>query len=59
VLAAVRDKRFYILTHPEWLPYLEQRMNDILSGNNPTLLPVPGIDSLMQKMNVLRAATTS
>jgi NAD(P)-dependent dehydrogenase (short-subunit alcohol dehydrogenase family) len=54
VLTAIRDERFYILTHPEWLPYIEQRMKDILSGDNPTLLPVPGIDSLMQKMSVLR-----
>jgi hypothetical protein len=29
-------------------------MKDILSGDNPTLLPVPGIDSLMQKMSALR-----
>lgn len=53
VIAAIRDERFYILTHPEWLPYVEQRMNDILGGSNPTLLPVPGIDSLMQKMSAL------
>lgn len=57
VLAAIRDERFYILTHPEWLPHVEQRMNDILSGSNPTLLPVPGVDSLMQKMSALRAQT--
>jgi NAD(P)-dependent dehydrogenase (short-subunit alcohol dehydrogenase family) len=56
VLAAIRDERFYVLTHPQWLPYIEQRMKDILSGGNPTLLPVPGIDSLMQKMSVLRGS---
>jgi hypothetical protein len=55
VLSAIRDERFYILTHAEWLPYLEQRMKDLVSGSNPTLLPVPGIDSLMQKLSALRA----
>lgn len=54
VLAAVHDERFYIITHPEWLPYIDQRMKDILSGDNPTLLPIPGIDSLMQKISALR-----
>jgi NAD(P)-dependent dehydrogenase (short-subunit alcohol dehydrogenase family) len=57
VLAAIRDERFYILTHPEWMPFIEQRMKDVLSGNNPTLLPVPGIDSLMRKMEALRASS--
>lgn len=54
VMAAIRDERFYILTHPEWRPYIEQRMHDILGAGNPTLLPVPGIDSLMQKLSAVR-----
>ncbi len=44
VLAAIREERFYILTHPEWNPLIEQRMKDILSGNNPTLRPLPGAE---------------
>jgi NAD(P)-dependent dehydrogenase (short-subunit alcohol dehydrogenase family) len=44
VLAAIRDERFYILTHPEWNPLIEQRLKDILSGNNPTLRQLPGAE---------------
>jgi hypothetical protein len=51
VLAAIRDERFYILTHPELNPVIEQRMRDILSGNNPAVVPSP---ELMQKLNALR-----
>lgn len=51
VLAAIRDERFYILTHPELNPVIEQRMQDILSGNNPAVVPSP---ELMQKLNALR-----
>jgi hypothetical protein len=51
VLAAIRDERFYILTNPELSPVLEQRMQDILSGNNPAMFPSP---ELMQKLNALR-----
>lgn len=44
VLAAIREERFYILTHPEWNPLIEQRMKDILSGSNPTQRPLPGAE---------------
>jgi NAD(P)-dependent dehydrogenase (short-subunit alcohol dehydrogenase family) len=53
VLAAIRDGRFYIFTHPEMNPAIEQRMQDILGGNNPTPSPIPGIESLMRKLNAL------
>ena len=36
VFNAIRDDRFYILTHPEMTPVVERRMNDILGGRNPT-----------------------
>ena len=36
VLAAVRERRFYILTHPEMAPLIEQRMKNVLSGADPT-----------------------
>jgi hypothetical protein len=51
VLAAIRDERFYILTHPELNPVVEQRMQDILAGNNPAVVPSP---ELMQKLNASR-----
>ena len=36
VLEAMRARRFYILTHPEMTPLIEQRMKNILSGADPT-----------------------
>jgi len=35
VLEAVREERFYVLTHPRILPAVEARMRDILEGRNP------------------------
>jgi NAD(P)-dependent dehydrogenase (short-subunit alcohol dehydrogenase family) len=35
VFDAIREERFYILTHPEWAPMIQQRMEDILEGRNP------------------------
>ncbi len=35
VFEAVRDERFYVLTHPRILPAVEARMRDILDGRNP------------------------
>jgi NAD(P)-dependent dehydrogenase (short-subunit alcohol dehydrogenase family) len=35
VLDAVREERFYILTHPEMTPMIRQRMEDIVEGRNP------------------------
>ncbi len=34
-LAAIRARRFYILTHPEMAPLIEQRVKNILAGNDP------------------------
>jgi NAD(P)-dependent dehydrogenase (short-subunit alcohol dehydrogenase family) len=53
VLAAIRDERFYILTHPEYQPLIEQRMKDLLTGSNPTFVPTPGMESLMKRLNAL------
>ncbi|MCB0125984.1 MAG: SDR family NAD(P)-dependent oxidoreductase, partial [Caldilineaceae bacterium] len=36
VLDAVRTQRFYVLTHPDFLPLVEQRHEDIHQGRNPT-----------------------
>jgi hypothetical protein len=35
VFDAIRDERFYVLTHPRILPAVEARMRDILEGRNP------------------------
>jgi NAD(P)-dependent dehydrogenase (short-subunit alcohol dehydrogenase family) len=35
VFEAVREERFYVLTHPRILPAVEARMRDILAGRNP------------------------
>ena len=32
---------------------IEQRMRDIVRGDNPTPLPIPGIESLMQRIAAL------
>ena len=37
VLEAIRDGRFYVLTHPEMTPAVESRMRGILDGHNPKL----------------------
>ena len=51
VLTAIRDDRFYIfLTRPEWNGTMEQRLRAILAGDNPSVLPPPGFESLMQKL---------
>jgi len=35
VLQAIRDERFYVLTHPEWVAMVEVRMRAILDGTDP------------------------
>jgi NAD(P)-dependent dehydrogenase (short-subunit alcohol dehydrogenase family) len=35
VLDAIREERFYILTHPEMTPMIQQRMEDVVQGRNP------------------------
>jgi NAD(P)-dependent dehydrogenase (short-subunit alcohol dehydrogenase family) len=55
VLAAIREDRFYILTHPHWNGAVEHRMRAILAGENPTVLPPPGFESLLQKLAALTA----
>lgn len=40
VLQAIREQRFYILTHPEWTPFIEQRAQRIASGQPPAPPPL-------------------
>ena len=42
-LQAIRDERFYVLTHPEWTKHVEHRAKQIVNGENPTTLPPPGM----------------
>jgi short-subunit dehydrogenase len=46
VLEAVRERRFYVLTHPEMLPGVQARMQGILDGSNP---PPPAFRALQPK----------
>lgn len=50
VLQAIRDNRFYILTHPDWTPMIEARMKNIVAGNNPVQLPPPNSEDLMRRI---------
>jgi hypothetical protein len=40
VYLAVRDERFYILSHPQWKEAIRTRMEAILQEWNPTVVPV-------------------
>ena len=35
VFEAMREERFYILTHPDATPLVQLRMENLLSGQNP------------------------
>lgn len=50
VLAAIREQRFYVLTHPDWNPLIEERMRNILEGRNPTRSAPPGLEALMAQL---------
>jgi NAD(P)-dependent dehydrogenase (short-subunit alcohol dehydrogenase family) len=49
VLDAVRENRFYVLTHDgsEWVDPIRRRMNAIIEGTNPQAPVVPGLDAIM------------
>ena len=40
VFSAIRDEKFYILTHPELNDAIGTRVQDILEGRSPTHQPV-------------------
>jgi short-subunit dehydrogenase len=44
VASAVRENRFYVLTHPEMKPAIEHRMRDVLDERPP------GIDPLFRQL---------
>jgi NAD(P)-dependent dehydrogenase (short-subunit alcohol dehydrogenase family) len=49
VLSAIREERFYILTHPDWNYMIEHRVQTILEGRNPSAVPPPGFESLLER----------
>jgi hypothetical protein len=50
VLSAIREERFYILTHPDWNYMIEHRVKTMLDGQNPSTMPPPGIESLLERL---------
>jgi NAD(P)-dependent dehydrogenase (short-subunit alcohol dehydrogenase family) len=53
VLSAIREERFYILTHPDWNYMIEHRVKSMLEGQNPSTMPPPGIESLLERLERL------
>ena len=43
VLDAIKDERFYVLTHPEMKQQIERRFRDILDDRNPEPVSGPGM----------------
>lgn len=41
VVAAIREERFYIHTHPEWMGIVKDRFDAILDGRQPALSRIP------------------
>jgi NAD(P)-dependent dehydrogenase (short-subunit alcohol dehydrogenase family) len=39
VVRAIREERFYVLTHPHWENMIRNRMETILEGRSPTQVP--------------------
>ena len=37
---AIKDDRFYIITHEEMKDQVSTRLSDIIAGRNPTLQPL-------------------
>lgn len=41
VVDAVRERRFYVLTHPEWMPMISGRVDHIVNGEDPAVAGLP------------------
>jgi hypothetical protein len=35
VFEAIKEEKFYILTHPEWIPAVQLRVDSLLRAENP------------------------
>lgn len=40
---SIREQRFYIFTHPTWMPLISDRFDRITSGEGPGFAPLPGM----------------
>ena len=49
-LEAIRSKRFYVLTHPDWNSLIAERTRRMLSGENPEAARGPGFDEFMKML---------
>lgn len=49
VLRAIQEERFYVFTHADWMPLIEQRARRIQAGQNPEFPVRPG-DEMLQQM---------
>jgi len=52
VLSGILNEQFYIFTHSDWMPIVEQRMQHILAGKNPETPDRPGDDILKSMIGV-------
>ena len=41
VVQAIRERRFYVLTHPHWSTMIQNRLENILEGRDPVGIPPP------------------
>ncbi|NNL66312.1 MAG: SDR family NAD(P)-dependent oxidoreductase [Myxococcales bacterium] len=41
VAQSIREKRFYVLTHPHWRNMIQNRLENILEGRDPVGIPPP------------------
>ena len=41
VVDAVRTRRFYILTHPDWAPMISDRTDRMVAGKDPVIATLP------------------
>lgn len=41
VVDAVKNRRFYILTHPDWNPMIQDRVERIVTGQDPAVASLP------------------
>lgn len=50
VLTAIKEKRFYVLTHPHWKPMIEKRMRNLLDEGEPDPLHPPEFDEFFASL---------
>ncbi len=56
VVDAVRTRRFYVLTHPEWEPMIANRVAAIVGGTDPVVAGLPSDDAFRSEPEVRNRA---